>query len=450
MFVIHRLGAAALTFLGLASLPTRLSSDDWPQWGGLRRDGVWREDHIVEKLPAKLEPAWRREIGAGYSGPAVARGRVFVTDRILEEGESNPDNPFDRSRSVKGFERILSLDAKTGDLIWKHTWRKDYEISYPSGPRATPTVSGDLVFALGAMGDLFALDFATGELRWSKNFVTDFGTEMNTWGSSASPLVDGDRLIVLVGGKDGAGVVAFDTKTGKEIWRALKLADPGYSPPVIVDGTVPRQLIVYTPEAVVSLDPMSGREFWREAFAVQSSLSIAAPVFDALTRRLLVTAFYNGSVLLELDAKEPRARVVWRGSSSSERETDGLHGLMSTPIIRGEHIYGVCSYGQLRCLETATGKRVWETLQATGEGRWWNAFIVPQGDRFFIANEQGDLIIAQLTPRGYIEESRAFLIQPTSRAQRREIVWSHPAFADRAVFARNDREIIRVDLDKRD
>ena len=126
--------------------------------------------------------------------------------------------------------------------------------------------------------------------------------------------------------------------------------------------------------------------------------------------------------------------------------TDGLHSIIPTPVFDGRNIYGVCSYGQLRCLDASNGKRIWETLAATGKGRWWNAFLIPHEDKFFIHNEQGDLIIARLTPAGYEELSRAKLVEPTREVLRRMTIWSHPAFAMKSVFARNDKEIVRVSL----
>ena len=136
-------------------------------------------------------------------------------------------------------------------------------------------------------------------------------------------------------------------------------------------------------------------------------------------------------------------------ASNSEKETDGLHSIISTPFVDETSIFGVCSYGQLRCLETETGKRVWTSMKATGADRWWNAFIIPHEDRFFIHNEQGDLILAKLTPEGYAELGRAKLVEPTRKVRRRMTIWSHPAFAMKSVFARNDREIVRVDLSEK-
>ena len=298
------------------------------------------------------------------------------------------------------------------------------------------------------MGDLFCMDAGTGKILWSKQCAREFKAEINTWGFSAAPLVDGKKLIMLVGGKPGACVVAFDKDTGKELWRALEDDDPGYAPPVIFNAGGKRQLIIWTPTKLASLDPESGREYWRQAFKVQSGLSIPTPIYDPGTRKLLVTSFYNGSLMMGLDPKKPGANLLWKGTSASElpRNTDGLHSIMCTPVFKGGHIYGVGSYGELRCLDASSGKRIWATTEATGADRWWNAFIIRHEDRYFIPNEQGDLIIANLSPGGYKELSRARLIEPTRPVRRRKVVWSHPAFALKCIFARNDKELVCASL----
>ena len=164
-----------------------------------------------------------------------------------------------------------------------------------------------------------------------------------------------------------------------------------------------------------------------------------------------MSSFYNGSILLDLS--KPPASKIWQGKSDSEISTDGLHSLVSTPIFDGDYIYGICSYGQLRCLRATTGERVWETQAVTMEkARWATGFIIRHGDRFFINNDRGDLIIARLTPEGYQEISRTKLIQPTSNpGNRRElgaVNWSQPAYANRHIFARNDEEILSASLAK--
>ena len=165
---------------------------------------------------------------------------------------------------------------------------------------------------------------------------------------------------------------------------------------------------------------------------------------------LFLTCFYNGSWMLRLDASQPAAATLWQSKRVSEQNTDGLHSVLSTPFLEDGYIYGVCSYGQLRCLNAATGERLWETLAATTadgkEARWGNVFIIKNQDRFFLFNEKGDLIIARLTPEGYEEISRAHVIEPVNRDAGRPVVWSHPAFAGRRMFVRNDQEILCVDL----
>jgi outer membrane protein assembly factor BamB len=176
--------------------------------------------------------------------------------------------------------------------------------------------------------------------------------------------------------------------------------------------------------------------------------SIATPVFDAERNELFVTSFFDGPLMMKLASDAPTAKLLWKGKSHSElpSRTDGLHAVMCTPVLESGFIYGVCSYGQLRCLNAETGQRIWETTKPTGKGRWWNAFLIRHQDRFFLCNEQGELIIAKLSPAGYRELSRTFLIEPTNRAQRRKVVWSHPAFAHRCVYTRNDKEIVCADL----
>jgi hypothetical protein len=153
--------------------------------------------------------------------------------------------------------------------------------------------------------------------------------------------------------------------------------------------------------------------------------------------------------MIDLGADGVSPNVLWRtGSESTERHNDSLHAIMCSPIATDDCIYGVGSYGELRCLDTRTGKIVWESHDATGRDRWWNAFLVPHGDRVVISNEQGDLIFARLSRDGYKELSRAKMIEPTQPIQRRMTVWSHPAYAMGSVFARNDGELIRVNLAK--
>ncbi len=429
---------------GLAS--NTLFADDWPQWLGPRRDSVWRESGIVDKFPTNGPPVrWRASIGGGYAGPVVADGRVYVTDRQLAQGASNPADPFDRGVK-RGVERVLCLSEADGHMLWKFEYECPYTISYPAGPRVAPMVSQGKVYTLGAEGNLCCLAAADGKLLWSHEFKKELGIKAPMWGFAGHPLLDGNRLICLAGGA-GSTVVAFDKDTGKELWRALSAEEPGYCSPMICEAGGKRQLILWHPEAANALDPETGAVYWSVPFKSRAGMTLATP--RKLGDQLFFTAFYSGSLMLRLDPAKPAADIAWRTLKMNEKETTHLNAVMCTPFLEDGYIYGVCSYGQLRCLKMETGERVWETFQATTSGepvRWANAFIVKNGDRFFLFNEKGDLIIAKLSPRGYEEISRAHLLEPTNKDCGRPVVWSHPAFANRRVYARNDKEIICADL----
>lgn len=424
----------------------RAAADDWPQWLGPQRDGVWRETAILQKFPeGGPKIRWRTPIGSGYAGPAVAQGRVYVLDRQWKPGAAGQANPFDRGK-IDGTERVLCLKESDGKVLWSHEYDCPYTISYAAGPRATPLVDGLKVYTLGAEGNLICFDAESGKKIWATDFNEAFQIPTPLWGFSAHPLIYGNKLICLAGGK-GSTVVAFEKETGRELWRALSAKEPGYCPPTVLELGGQRQLIIWTPEAIQALDPGTGAVRWSEPYSVQSALSVSTPRPWHGTH-LFLTAFYNGSRMYKVDGSAPES--IWQTKKASEKDTEHLNSIISTPTLDGDYIYGVCSYGQLRCLDARTGARIWETLAATTSDnkpqRWGNAFLVRNGNRYFISNEKGDLIIAELTPKGYNEISRAHLLDPTNTAAGREVVWSHPAYANRSVYARNDKELVCADL----
>ena len=445
---MRRFATVALVAAGAVFGATHAQADDWPQWRGTDRLAVWSETGIVDRFPdSGLKVAWRTPVRSGFAGPAVADGRVFVLD-----WREDPE-----SRTLDGTERLVALDEETGAVLWTHEWATSYRMlqaSYAIGPRATPTVDGDRVYAVGASGALRCVDAASGELIWSRNYIDDYDTSVATWGVASAPLVDGDRLIAIVGGEPDALVVAFDKRTGAELWRAVEVVgEMGYGQPVIYEAGGVRQLIVWHAAALVSLDPETGETYWEEPWEVGAGMSVATPVRDG--HYLLVSQFYNGSMMMRLDTDRPSASVLWKGASRSEMpdETDGLHALITTPIVAGGHVYGVGSYGELRGLDARTGERLWMSDRMTVQARWGTAYMVRQGDRYFVSNDEGYLIIARFTPEGYVEVDRTMLLEATSHSgygpQRRFdrlVNWSHPAFANRHVVQRNDDEVIRASL----
>lgn len=437
-----RVGLVVGVFVLASVLP--LAGEDWPEWRGRGRTGVWHETGVLDAFPPQgLDYKWRVPIGNGYGGPAVAGGRVFVTDFERHAGGGG------------GTERVLALDEETGEVLWTHSWEapnRGLMPTYANGPRATPTVDEDRVYVLGSTGKLFCLRVADGKVLWRRDYVEDFGAEVPVWGMSGAPLVDGERLIALVGGEPDAKVVALDKGTGKELWRSLAAdSEPGYAPPVLVEVGTTRQLIVWHPSAISSLDPATGRVYWEEPYEVAMGQTIATPILGG--NRLLVSSSSHGSTLLALDGKKPLARVQWKGQSSSKQDVDGLHAFLATPFMDGDYIYGVGGLGYLRCIDARTGREVWKTLAATEEARIATAFLVKNGDRYFLNNDRGELILARLSPQGYAEISRTQLVEPLNRntrvrRERKAVNWSHPAYANGHIFHRNDREIVRASLEK--
>jgi outer membrane protein assembly factor BamB len=254
---------------------------------------------------------------------------------------------------------------------------------------------------------------------------------------SASPLVDGDLVILQVGGKPDACVVAFNRKSGKEIWRSLN-ETAGHASPMIVKAGGRRQLIVWTTQSVSSLDPATGQLFWRELFSAGSSGAVATPVFSG--NQLLVSG-----LMLKLDDKKPSASVLWPESRVATRRI--LSGT-STPLLQAGYVYSLNPAGNLVCLEADTGRQIWETDQVTREKKGSSAcmHMTVNGRSVFIYNEVGELIMAHLSPEGYEEICRTTLLEPTYAFGGKKLTWAAPSFANGHVYARNEKEIICASL----
>ena len=409
-------------------------ADDWPQWRGENRDGVWEEDDLVKKFKAKrLEPLWTAEIGAGYSGPTVAEGRVFITDRLVEPEQ---------------VERVHCFDSKSGRRLWSHSYECPYTISYQAGPRASVTIDDDRAFALGAMGHLHVYDAGSGVVLWKKDLNKQYKIRMPIWGIAAAPLIYDDLVILHIGGEGDACIVALDKETGEEEWTALR-DRAQYAAPIIVEQGGEDVCVCWTGDSVAGLNPENGKVHWRIPFpARKMPIGISTPVVSG--NRLFLTSFYDGSLMLKLNEDRPDAEKLWHRVGRSERDTDALQSIIATPLFLGDYIYGVDSYGELRCLQADNGDRVWEDQTATPRARWSNIHMVQNGERTWMFNERGDLIIARLTPRGYDEIDRAHIIAPTEEQlrQRGGVCWAHPAFADKCIFIRNDEKLICVDLEE--
>jgi outer membrane protein assembly factor BamB len=428
---LRRLLLSALFTLACFSAQS-ICADDWPQWRGPHRDGVWSETGIVERFPDKqLKVDWRAPVGPGYNGPTVAAGRVYVMDRATEP---------------KQVERIHCFDAKTGKPLWDYSYDCNYsKIDYKAGPRAAVTIDSGRAYALGATGRLHCFDAAGGKVLWEKDLFDEYKIKMPIWGITASPIIEGNLVIVEIGG-EAACVVAFDRATGEEKWKSLD-DRAGYAAPIIIEQAGRRVLICWTGDNIAALNPANGELLWKIPFKPsQMVLNVATPIMH--DDRLFVAAFYDGALMAKLDHDKPAAEVLWRRRGPSETNTDAIQPIIATPYFDGDYIYGVDSYGQLRCLDAKNGDRVWEDLTAVPKARWSTIHMVKNGARMFMFNERGELLIARLAPDGFHEISRAQLLEPTTTQlpQRGGVCWSHPAFANKHIYARNDKEIVCANL----
>jgi outer membrane protein assembly factor BamB len=414
--------APALALLALLPAPAR--AEDWPQWRGPNRDGAWNETGILRSFPpGGLHVRWRAPVGPGWSSPVVARRRVYLTDSELVRPRAR--------------ERVRCFDAATGRPLWTHS----YDVTYPDwaftdgkgrGPTATPVARDGRLYAVGNRGDLLCLDALKGEVLWKRNLEKEY--RVQEFAFNCSPLIEGDLLIECVGSYPGSTpswVIALDKNTGREVWKAPTEGLTNSSPVVIAAGGR-RQLIVWTQGSVTSLDPATGKVFWREPMKTQAAQAVTTPVLQG--DRLLVSG-----LMLKLDADRPAASVLWPDTKALTRR---ILSVTSTPLVQGDYLFSAKAPGVLVCVDARTGKQVWEADRVTDPGSGACIHLTPNGGGVFLHTDRGELIRARLTARGYREVSRTVLLKPAGKAK----AWPAPAYADRHVFARNDEELICASL----
>lgn len=398
------------------------NADDWPQWRGPQRDGVWRETGVLNELPAHgLKTLWRTPMGPGLSSPVVAQGRVFVTD---VDTHSQAKRPL-------ALERVRCLDVKTGQILWTYSYEAQYQDwafdpKNPTGPNATPLVHDGKVYARGIAGELTCLSAMTGEVIWRRNTTADYGVAELS-GTTPAPLIEKDLLIAVIGGKPDACVVAFDKDSGKERWRALSDRWT-YSSPVVLSAGGKRQLIVWTPEAITSLDPATGLTLWRHALT-----TLYADATPVVSGDLLLVS----GLMLRLDAHGAAPTALWQRRFSDT----------SVPLLQNGCVFADRGNGQLACYDATTGAPLWETDKVTAHRSGACIHFTPQDDGVYLFTEEGNLIRAKLTREGYRELWRTHVIDPSYPFGGRQVLWTSPAYADRRLWVRSERELICVSME---
>ena len=405
-------------------------ASDWPEFrGNPARNGIWNEPGLPATLPKDgPQVLWKYTLGAGYSGPAVAEGRLYVLDR-LKPPAADVDT-----------ERVVCLDANSGKEVWVHAYpcALKFKGGYENGPRSTPTVRAGKVYTLGSMAHLHCLDAASGKVLWEKNLLAEYKARIPWWGMANSPLIEGQMVILQAGGDTNATVMAFDQDTGRELWRSLS-DKTGYSTMVAINSGGQRQLIVWTGDAICSLNPTNGEVFWRHPRTLKWDQAIATPTFHAGLNMLFISADREGTIAFQLDHDKPGAKVAWDNFS--------LSCLHTSPVLEGDYLFGLNhngafenECGEFRCVKAATGEKVWAATNVTRLGRFAQASVTRNAGNnvWYLLNELGELILARADAKEYRQLARAQLIGKT---------WSQPAYANKKIYARSETSLICASLE---
>jgi outer membrane protein assembly factor BamB len=395
----------------LAAAAVGLSAEDWPQFLGPERNGVYRGPPLAEMWGAQgPRVVWRKTVGQGFSGPVVAQGRVILFHRVGAE------------------EVVEALDARTGAGRWRYAYATTYrdDFGFDEGPRAVPVVAGGVVYTFGAQGQLHALDLAKGTRIWSEDTMQRFRVPKGFFGAAGSPLVEDGRVLANVGGPN-AGIVAFEARTGKVLWTATS-DQASYSSPAGATVAGRRVAIFLTRAGVVGLDPATGdirfQRPWRARLA--ASVNVATPL--VIGDLLFVSAEYGpGAGVFRLDGST--LTQVWASD-------DALTNHYATSVYHDGYLYGFHGrqeFGQsLRAIELRTGKVRWN------QDRFLAGTVTLAGDRLVILRERGELVIAPASPDGFRPIARAQILPGIVRA--------YPALSDGFLFARNENTLVAVDL----
>ncbi|MBI3874797.1 MAG: PQQ-like beta-propeller repeat protein [Verrucomicrobia bacterium] len=390
-------------------------ASDWPQFLGPTRNGVYPGNDLSSSWPKEGPPVlWQVPVGQGFSGPVVAQGKLVVFHRRGNE------------------ERIERLDAHDGREQWKFAYATHYvdDFGFDPGPRGTPAIADGKVFAYGADGALHCLDFATGKKIWSADCKREFGARKGFFGLACSPLVEGGAVLVNVGGTDGAGVVAFDTATGKVRWRATD-DEASYSSPVAATFGGRRLAVFLTRAHLYGLDAKSGQVAFEFPFMppIHASVTGAAPLVAGDT--IFISASYNlGAAALRV--KENGLEKLWASD-------DAISSQYASAVERGGFVYGFdgrvdTGHPSLRCVELRTGKVRWSEADVN------YGTVILAGETLLILSEKGELLRVAASPEKFTLLSRAQALPFFAR--------SHPALADGLFYARGKDKLFCVDLRK--
>lgn len=385
---------------------------DWPQFLGPNRNGSISQSNLAAAWPKEGPPiVWQHKAGEGFAGPVVSNGKVILFHR------------------ADGKEVVECLDAKTGKELWRGDYPARYrdDFGFEEGPRATPAIAGERVFTFGANGDFTAWDLAKGTKLWSIDTRAQFKTGKGFFGIACSPLVEGNAVILNIGGKDGAGIVAFDVASGKVLWQVTD-DEASYASPVAATLGGKRRVLVVTREALVALDAMDGKLVFRHPWRPPMHASVSAATPLVIDDTIFISASYGAGASL-LRFKDGAPEVLW-----SKDEVLSAH--YATAVLHDGFLYGFDGRQEqgceLRCVELKTGKVRWS------ESGLKAGTVTLANDQLLVLTERGELIQAPASPTAFKPVQRAQILPFTVRA--------HPALADGFLHARSKDKLVCIDL----
>ena len=415
-FCLPSIVAAVLAFSSLGTSPANAA--DWPQFLGPNRNGISTETKLLDKFPADGPPeVWRVKGGGGMSGLIISDGKLAT---MVERD---------------GKQQVILLDAKTGKSIWNTAIAPAYRNSMGAGPRATPTIDGDLLFAFTGDGILAVLKLSDGTALWRHDVVKEMGSKIADYGMASSPLIAGDLVVVTVGAP-GATVVAYNKTTGKLAWKTGR-DTAGYSSAALLTVAGRKQIVALTGQSALGLDPKSGASLWRFPYSTDYECNIATPL--AWKNRVFLSAGENhGSTLLELkpDGKKFSMKTVW--DSTGRRSV--LRNEWQTSILLDGHLYGMDNVGgagpitHLTCIDASDGTRAWQ------QARFGKGNLIAADGKLFISTIDGELVIVAASPKSFHELARAKVIGSTRQV---------PALANGLLYLRDSSEILCLDIRKK-
>jgi len=399
-----------LILLVCSAMTAAVAGQDWSQWRGPDRSGVSAETGLLKQWPpAGPSLSWSvSSLGKGYGSMAIRGDFVYV------QGTQG------------GSSVVFCLKRATGATVWVRVLGRTLDQDKGGGPRGTPTLDGERVYALSENGDLACLKAADGSVVWARNILTDFGGANPQWLVSESPLIDGDNLIVTPGGR-GSGIVALNKATGKTVWTTSELSDPAaYSSAIVADVHGVRTIMQLTAQAGVGVRAKDGKLLWRYAKVANDTANVTTPVFFDNT--VFYTSAYNtGAALLRLKAE---AGTVKADEGYFTRDMMNHHG--GVVLIKG-YLYGF-SNAILTCMEFATGKVMWRN-RSVGKGS-----LTAADGLLFLMGEGNTVGLAEASPTAYVEKGR-FQIADQGWPS-----WAHPVITGGMLYIRNQGVLASYDV----